>query len=294
MPIFTQIMIGMRRITTRISVLIFMLAIATTNIKAQEIVFEKADSIFIEEIINRHNAQSYSTTGEKAVAIASEFIGKDYVAGTLDEHNTEPLFISCSKLDCTTFVETVLAAALCSNDDAFTQFCKNLELIRYRAGKRGDYTTRLHYISWWIDDPAKQHIAKDITTNHHTATQVLNLNFMSTHPGSYKHLKENPTATEAIAELERTFNNKEIKYIPKENIDKVKKEDIKDGDIIAIVTAIDGLDVSHIGFACWQQDTLHMIHASSAAGKVINDPTNLEAYLAKRKSHLGIRVFRAL
>ena len=294
MPIFTQIMIDMRRITTRISVLIFMLAIVATNIKAQEIVFEKADSTFIEKITKKHPAQSHNTTGERIIAIANEFIGKDYVAGTLDEHNNEPLFISCSKLDCTTFVETVLATALCSNDDAFTQFCKNLELIRYRDGKRGGYTTRLHYISWWIADPAKQHIAKEITTKHHTATQVLNLNFMSTHPGSYKHLKENPTATEAIAELERTFNNKEIKYIPKENIDKVKKEDIKEGDIIAIVTAIDGLDVSHIGFACWQQDTLHMIHASSAAGKVVNDTTSLAAYLAKQKNHLGIRVFRTL
>ena len=294
MPIFTQIMIGMKRITTRLSVLIFMLAIVATNIKAQDIVFEKADSIFIEEIINRHNAQSYSTTGEKVVAIAKEFIGKDYIAGTLDEHNNEPLFISCSKLDCTTFVETVLAAALCSTDEAFTQFCKNLELIRYRDGKRGNYTTRLHYISWWIANSAKRHIAKEITTKHHTATQILNLNFMSTHPGSYKHLKENQTATEAIAELEKTFNNKEIKYIPKENIDKVKKEDIKEGDIIAIVTAIDGLDVSHIGFACWQQDTLHMIHASSAVGKVVNDTTSLTNYLAKQKNHLGIRVFRTL
>ena len=294
MPIFTQIMIGMKRITTRLSVLIFMLAIVATNIKAQDIVFEKADSIFIEEIINRHNAQSYSTTGEKVVAIAKEFIGKDYIAGTLDEHNNEPLFISCSKLDCTTFVETVLAAALCSTDEAFTQFCKNLELIRYRDGKRGNYTTRLHYISWWIANSAKRHIAKEITTKHHTATQILNLNFMSTHPGSYKHLKENQTATEAIAELEKTFNNKEIKYIPKENIDKVKKEDIKEGDIIAIVTAIDGLDVSHIGFAYWQQDTLHMIHASSAVGKVVNDTTSLTNYLAKQKNHLGIRVFRTL
>lgn len=287
----------MKRITTntiRIAALMFMLTIAITNIKAQNIVFEKADSTFIEKITQKHPAQSHNTTGERIIAIANEFIGKDYVAGTLDEHNDEPLFISCSKLDCTTFVETVLSIAHCTPDGDFAQFCKNLELIRYREGIRNGYTTRLHYISWWIADPAKQHIAKEITTKHHTAIQVLNLNFMSTHPGSYKHLKENPTATEAIAELERTFNNKEIKYIPKENIDKVKKEDIKGGDIIAIVTAIDGLDVSHIGFACWQQDTLHMIHASSTAGKVINDSTSLEAYLAKRKSHLGIRVFRAL
>ena len=71
-------------------------------------------------------------------------------------------------------------------------------------------------------------------------------------------------------------------------------DEIKEGDIIAIVTASEGLDVSHVGFAHWHGDTLHMIHASSTAGKVIDDSTPLADYLARRKSHLGIRIFRAL
>ena len=284
----------MKRIITRITALLFVIAAVTANSKAQDIIYEKADSIFIEAVIAMHPTTNYSTTGERIVAIAKEFTGRKYVSGTLDMHDNEPLFISTSQLDCTTFVETVLAIALCSTDDAFTQFCKNLEQIRYREGVRNGYTTRLHYISWWIDDPAKQHIAKEITTSHHTATQRLSLNFMSTHPQSYKHLKENAKAIENIAKLERTFNNKDIKYIPKDTIENIKKEEIKEGDIIAIVTDIEGLDVSHIGFAHWNGQTLHMIHASSAAGKVINDTTSLDNYLAKRKRHLGIRVFRAL
>ena len=284
----------MKRIITRITALLFVIAAVTANSKAQDIIYEKADSIFIEAVIEKHSTTNYSTTGERIVAIAKEFTGRKYVSGTLDMHDNEPLFISTSQLDCTTFVETVLAIALCSTDDAFTQFCKNLEQIRYREGVRNGYTTRLHYISWWIDDPAKQHIAKEITTSQHTATQRMSLNFMSTHPQSYKHLKENAKAIENIAELERIFNNKEIKYIPKDATNNIKREDIKEGDIIAIVTAIEGLDVSHIGFAHWNGQTLHMIHASSAAGKVINDTTSLDNYLAKRKKHLGIRVFRAL
>lgn len=287
-------MIGMERIIARMTALLFVVATATTNIKAQEIIYEKTDSIFIEAVINRHPTDNYSTTGERMIAIAQEFTGREYAGGTLDMHDDEPLFVSCSQLDCTTFAETVLAIALCTPDDGFAQFCKYLEQIRYREGTRGDYTTRLHYISWWIDDPAKQHFAKEITTRHHTATQQLSLNFMSTHPQSYRHLKGNAQAIESIAEIERRFNKKEIKYIPKETIEKIGKEDIKEGDIIAIVIAIEGLDVSHVGFAHWNGQTLHMIHASSAAGKVINDTTSLDNYLAKRKKHLGIRVFRAL
>lgn len=287
-------MVKMKRIANSITVMVLMLAVAmtVTDIKAQDIVYEKKDSIFIEHLIKEHTSDKYDNTGDRIVAIAKEFVGKEYIACTLDNYNDEPLFISCSRVDCTTFVETVLAAALCAKDEHLAHFCKNLELIRYRGGERNGYTSRLHYISWWITDPAKQNFVREMVTPHHTATQHLNLYFMSSHPQSYKHLKDNPQAIESIAELERSLCKEDVKYIPKECIEEITEKDIKDGDIIAIVTAIDGLDVSHVGFAHWNGDTLHMIHASSAAGKVINDTTSLADYLAKRKSHLGIRVFR--
>ena len=277
----------------RSTVLIFISIIAITETKAQDIIYEKRDSIFIEDIITKHPAEKYDTTGERILALAKEFIGKEYVAGTLDEHNGEPLYISCNKLDCTTFVELVLAASICKNKD-FWSTCKTLEQIRYRNGIRNEYTSRLHYISWWIADPAKQHIIKEVETTLHYGTQRLHLTFMSSHSESYPHLKSDIQRTEEIAALEKEWHGTDIRYIPKENIKDVTIKDVNNGDIIAIVTNIEGLDVSHIGFAIWHNDELHMIHASSTEGKVINDTTPLNEYLAKRKSNSGIRVFRAL
>lgn len=287
-------MVKMKRIANSKTVIALLLAVAmsVTDIKAQDVIYEKEDSIFIEHMIKKHTADKYDNTGNRITALAREFIGKDYIAGTLDDYDNEPLFVSSSRVDCTTFMETVLAVALCGQNEHFAHFCKNLELIRYRGGERNGYTSRLHYISWWITDPAKRNIIREIATPHHTATQHLDLNFMSSHPQSYKHLKDNPQATESIAKLERRLCKGDVKYIPKESIKEITEKDIKDGDIIAIVTAIDGLDVTHIGFVCWQKEELHMIHASSTAGKVINDTTSLADYLAKRKSHSGIRVFR--
>lgn len=277
----------------RSTVLIFISIIAITETKAQDIIYEKRDSIFIEDIITKHPAGIYDTTGERILALAKEFIGKEYVAGTLDEHNGEPLYISSNKLDCTTFVELVLAASVCKKSD-FRSTCKTLEQIRYRNGIRNGYTSRLHYISWWIADPAKQHIIKEVETTLHYGTQRLHLTFMSSHSESYPHLKSDIQRTEEIAALEKEWHGTDIRYIPKENIKDVTIKDVNNGDIIAIVTNIEGLDVSHIGFAIWHNDELHMIHASSTEGKVINDTTPLNEYLAKRKSNSGIRVFRAL
>ena len=272
---------------------LMLIIFSVMDIKAQNIIYEQEDSIFIEKTIATYQARNYRIRGERVIDIAKGFTGKDYVASTLDSYNNEPLFISTTKLDCTTFVETVLAIALCNHNEGFIDFCKNLELIRYRNGKRNGYTSRLHYISWWVDDTAKQSLINEIETTQHTARQELDLSFMSCQPEKYRHLNGNKQRIDEIVFFEKPYRGIEIKYIPKENIGKIDEAEIKDGDIIAIVTSIEGLDVSHIGFACWQKGELHMIHASSAEEKVIFDPTSLETYLAKRKSHLGIRVFRA-
>ena len=67
---------------------------------------------------------------------------------------------------------------------------------------------------------------------------------------------------------------------------------IRDGDIIALVTNIKGLDVTHMGIAVWVKGKLHMLHASSKEKNVILDPTPLHDYLAPRKSCPGVRVVR--
>lgn len=271
------------------------LALITTSayINAQNIIYEKEDSIFIENINRKHPAGFYDTTGERIIAIAKEFVGNDYVPGTLDRYDNEPLYLSCSELDCTTFVELIVAMATCNSND-FTGTCNTLEQIRYRNGIRNGYTSRLHYISWWITDSAKHNKICEIETPWHTATQQLDLNFMSTHTESYRHLKENNQYIQEITTLEKPYRGINVKYIPKSNIKGTSEKDIKNGDIIAIVTAIEGLDVTHMGFAYWNNNELHMIHASSAAGKVINDAASLNKHLAKNKNNLGIRVFRAL
>ena len=132
----------------------------------QKAIYTSADSIRIEQILHGANNAIPSTTGERIISIAHEFIGEKYVGGTLEHGGEEPLFISCTELDCTTFVELVLAIAKTANDGSllFTDVCSNLETIRYRNGKNNGYTSRLHYISWWITDSAKTGVIEEITS----------------------------------------------------------------------------------------------------------------------------------
>lgn len=273
-------------------ILLFILPLLTT---AQEIICSTNDSIAIERILQRHSRHEYNSTGELTLAVAEEFLGCRYVAGTLENGCNEPLYISCSKLDCTTFVELVTAMTLSIKEQEanFAAVCNNLEKIRYREGKRGGYASRLHYTSWWIADNEERGIVHEVTTASTHRHYTLDLDFMSTHPDSYAVLKDNTSMQAKISELEKPFRGIKAPYIPKESLNGNKEElNIKDGDIIALVTTIKGLDVSHVGFAFWKEGMLHLMHASSATGEVIMDPVTLLDYQKGKSKQRGIRVVR--
>ena len=261
----------------------------------QEAIYTSEDSIRIEDILQRSTIEETCSTGECIIAIANEFIGEKYVGGTLEQGAEEPLFISCTELDCTTFVELVLAIAKTAHDGScsFSDICRNLESIRYRNGKNSGYASRLHYISWWITDSAKTGIIEEVTPQIGNKKQALNLNFMSTHPGSYPMLAENPELVTEIEKLEIPYRSIDVNYIPKEEVEHTGNENIKAGDIIAITTSIPGLDVTHIGFAHYHNGSLCLLHASSSKGEVVKETVPLRDYLMNNRRHTGIRVFRA-
>ena len=271
-----------------------LLFIVASTLQAQEILYTPGDSTFITGLLQKYNAAKMSG-GSLMLAIAGEFTGNKYVAGTLEQGSNEPLVINTQELDCTTFVEQVVAIYATVNEgkEGFRDMCTNLQRIRYRGGIRSGYASRLHYISQWIADSAKQHIIHEIDYGPVGRTLPIDLHYMSTHPASYKQLQGNGTLVNEIAKWERAMHGIEAAYIPKQELLRTANElPVYDGDIIALTTNIKGLDVTHIGFAFWENGKLHLLHASSAAGKVIKDHKNLYEYQKNKKNQTGIRVFR--
>ncbi|KAA6351712.1 hypothetical protein EZS27_000983 [termite gut metagenome] len=218
-----------------------------------------------------------------------------YVAGTLEVDEEETLIVNREQVDCTTFVEYVLAMSLCSSQGDEMQegeFRKNLLLIRYRDGKIDGYTSRLHYTSDWINDNVRKGIIEDITLENSSSTITLSLSFMSAHPELYKQLANSPANVIKMIEYEKALSNKTVYWIPKEKIPAKGFSWIKNGDIIAITTPIPGLDITHIGIAVYIEGELHLLHASSLKRKVIIGETPLNEQLKKDKNMSGIRVLR--
>ena len=110
-----------------------------------------------------------------------QFLGIPYVAHTLDRNlEEERLVVNTRELDCTTFVENVLALTLCAQrgETKFGDFEIQLQKIRYRNGKV-EYTRRLHYFTSWIEDNVRMGYVTKVEGEYKpfTAVQHLNINY---------------------------------------------------------------------------------------------------------------------
>lgn len=230
--------------------------------------------------------------GEVAVALGTRLQGTAYVAGILDAPAVETLTAPLDRFDCVLFVESVLAMArgVVSGDTTYAGYLANVQAQRYRNGAMDGYGSRLHYFSDWVDDNAARGLADDITADapgH--AAYTRRIGFMSAHPDRYPHLSD-PAALAAVRAAEARVNAAARAYVPKDRA-RVAYAAIQPGDVIATTTTVDGLDVSHVGFATKAADgTVGFLHASPQGG--VKTSPDLAAYLGGNRAQTGIFIVR--
>lgn len=265
--------------------------------QAQTPQYTKGDSLKIVSLLAE--AAKTDKTTNWVLFFSKHLEGIPYVAKTLEKNDKERLVINLSQLDCTTFVETVMALSLCAKNKQtrFDDYCRFLRMLRYRGGMVS-YPTRLHYFTSWIADNTTLGFVSEVQQPDTIFTQIqtLAIDYMSQHVESYPMLVKNPSWVKEVSDIEKTLNGKKYRFIPKGEITNTKafRQIIHDGDIIAIVTNKKGLDTSHIGFAVWRKDGLHLINASQIHKKVVNEPMTLYEYMQKHPTQIGIRIIRTL
>lgn len=233
---------------------------------------------------------------ELIIYIGKDFLGTPYEAGTLDVYSDrEELVLKISGFDCVTFVENILnfSRLINLNKLDINGFKNELMNIRYRDGVISDYTSRLHYFSDWIYENEKKNIVKDLTGDSGGILYSKEINFMTGHKDLYKQLKENKSLVRKMYEIEDRINLRTKYYLKKSDVKK-NQSSINTGDIIALTTEIDGLDVTHTGFAYIEDEKLLFLHASQKAGKVIISKEGLLSYLNSIKKCSGILIARPI
>ena len=252
------------------------------------------DSLFVDSIIENSAKADLRSDADRIMFFARSMIGIPYCGGTLDINENESLVVRKDSVDCTTYVENVLAMYLASKIEhgGYNDFKKALTKIRYRDGVIKGYSSRLHYFSDWVADNEKKGILYEVTSRSNHSQRHFSINYMTKHSVLYRHLKGDSLSVSEMLSIEEKWRNYDMPYIPKECLKTYNNIDICNGDILALTTNIDGLDVLHLGFAIWVDGNIHLLHASSLYGRVVIDRMSLYEYLKERKKHTGVRVIR--
>lgn len=289
--------------------------VLSLNTNAQNVKYTKEDLAVYEKVMQLLEPVREAPMQVRVVTAAKALLGTPYVAGTLDEQPEqgpqqdwqERLTVSLAGTDCILLVEACVSMALTAGqeDRSFEAFCKNLQLLRYRAGVIDGYSSRLHYTSEWIIQAEKQGIVTEITCRMGGKPFYQPFSFMTSHARKYPALAANPEEVNRIFQVERSLeeqlNEAGSCYIPKEHMAEGMHW-LRAGDIVCFVTNVQGLDISHVALA-WpytnQEEATDIpvsgfLHASTAEMKVVVDSKTIAEYASTSKSCTGIRVIRVL
>lgn len=223
--------------------------------------------------------------------LAAKFEGAAYQGGLLDQSPKEELVLSLSQFDCVLFVETVLAIArtLTVEEPSPQAFRDAVQAQRYRQGHMQGYCSRLHYFSDWIADNQRRGLVENITPALGGIPLNKQLNFMSHHRQSYPQLQSKANF-QCIQAVETRLQSLPLHYIPQDQIRGIEAS-LQPGDIIAVATAVPGLDVTHTGLVYQMSDQARgLIHASP--GGSVRIAPDLATYVANVDQSIGIIVAR--
>ncbi len=238
--------------------------------------------------------------GVSMARIGETLVGTAYVPHTLELPGEEQVVVNLQEMDCVTFVENVLAlarlirlaepAVLESDLQLQELWVGLLREIRYQGGRVTGYPSRLHYFSDWIQDNEAKGLVREVTRELEGELDLEAIDFMTRNPQSYRQLA-NPAFLEAVWRREVFLNSQDRWRIPEEDIAS-RTPWIRDGDIIAVTSTVDGLDVAHTGLALWKEGALHLLHAPLVGEAVEVSREPLADRILRLEGQDGIRVVR--
>ena len=201
--------------------------------------------------LNRRGVESLLSKTKSAHSAPSRieffsrhFLGRSYEPNPLigSASTAEVFSASFDGFDCVTYIETVIALALASNVNDFTEW---LRKIRYERG-RIKWERRNHYMTRWIRNNVREGIIRPISMpSVPTLTRDRVLNVV---PGLA------PQRTR-------------VKCVPKRELPRLEQY-LQTGDLIFFASTRKHLDVFHAGIIV-RDKKVAMRHASRSQGAVV-------------------------
>lgn len=219
-------------------------------------------------------SKSLPNQPEAFVFFSQFFMGTPYQEHTLigGENEPERLVINLAGIDCFTFLDYLAALSMADSAD---QVADKLRRIRYEKTEI-DYKTRNHFFTQWIDNNREWLVSPVFPDS------VLHC--------EQKQLNQKNDGSLWLGGI--PVVSKRICYLPRKKISAGLLDALRSGDIVGLVTALKGLDVTHVGMVFRKEGGLVLRHASSKRGQVVDE--DLLGYIEMNKGVAGLMVARPI
>jgi hypothetical protein len=263
-----------KKLCTQLCTLLFTLLLCRVSFSAQAGSFDVVSKASFQNLMSKieQERDAWSETNlrphpiERRVALALTLLGTPYAANTMigSTMQKETLVLRADSLDCMTFLDLLLVAETVDRGadprDA---------MIRQRYfNAQPAYENRHHFFSDWIVSGPRLF---DVGSSFPEAElQQITLNARDT---NRRWLDGVPTREVFIHWV--PGNSQALPYF-------------QTGDLVGFNSALDGLDVSHLGMVLVENNQVDLVHASSATGHVVR-----EALATMRGWKKGVIVLRS-
>lgn len=229
--------------------------------------------------------------------IAERLIDTPYAPVT-KEDSVSRNEVRLDAMDDMTFLNTVTALARRATSPGllrFYDYAASLQDVTFRHGEDKGFPTRMIYAADWVGDNKARGNVREFTEDYSNLFKTKSLDYVTRHRDEYAALGDSATY-DAWRMIELGFRTHKIPHMRRESTEwKDVSANLKDGDILMLLTSANDIDVYEIGILRHRDDGFHLIHMDEKEGKVVEEKEPIGRYI-KRNSKLiyGFRWLRIL
>lgn len=254
----------------------------------------ETDTVIVMDILRTHHDPGGDPSA-KIGSIAASFVGSPFSQIT-KEDSIGQLEIRVDAFDEMSFLDNVVALARLSTSPGhrrINEFASALEEVSFRRGKENGFASRMIYGADWALDNKSRHIVKELTEDFSDSFKTKSLDWVTRHRGEYAALADTANY-ENQRMVEMGFRTHKIPHLRREAFEnKEILAELKDGDIIMLLTPDQTRDTFEIGILKEREDGFHFIHPSETEGKVVEEKETIGRYIKRNaKKIYGSRWLR--
>lgn len=233
----------------------------------------------------------------RIVAAANALLGKG-ADESLTTDSAATLTLNVDTFTPLSFVNTCLALAKASTSPGagWRTYSESLKNYSCRRGENEGFPSMFYHTSDWIGDNIYRGNFIEMTDRMENAkSKNWSLDHLSVNKDKYPVLN-NPEIYDRVRMIEMGFRSHKIPFLAPHNIsNKNVMEDLKEGDIIVMISERDRSDFLNIGIVAMEGDGPHLIHFDPSKKCIVKEPEPMKRYFNLMAKHFtGFRWIRAL